>query len=625
MLQPRLGEERGLELAEVAREPLVEKTLRDAEARLASALDEVPIGTALVGLDGRCLRVNRAFCEIVGYSRDELVGLSTHAITHPADVHVDHESKAKLLRGEISHYQRDKRYVRKDGSIVFVRLTVSLVRGEDGAPICHFSQVVDITERLHADAALRRSESNFRRLFDQASDGIFIIDPAGRYTDVNAAGCEMLGYSREELVGKPITDFTPLEDAPRLAQVRELMLGRGVTRVRDEARLRRKDGVFIAIEVSSKFLLDGREVAFVRDVSDRKRAEREREESLRWMRAVLEQSPVGLILCHGPRGERAEYNSRLQQMVGAPLDSIDQLRSMIRTPEGGPLLLDVCPGIRALGGERPPATELLVCDAAGGSTPVIATAAQIVGADGAVLGAVIALQDIAATKELERLRAEWNSVVAHDLRQPLGSILLCAQMLARATCDASLLKYVERIRAATTRLNRMVGDLMDLSRLEASRLELARQRVDLTALAHAAAERARLEADDRPFDVRAPGAVPEVDADPDRLMQVLENLLTNAVKYGKPGTPVVLSIAREGGEVAVSVTNEGRVLTPEEITNIFQRFQRTNSAKLQGIQGVGLGLYITRSLVEAHGGRITVESSPEGATTFRFTVPVANS
>jgi signal transduction histidine kinase len=116
--------------------------------------------------------------------------------------------------------------------------------------------------------------------------------------------------------------------------------------------------------------------------------------------------------------------------------------------------------------------------------------------------------------------------------------------------------------------------------------------------------------------------VPEVYADADRITQVLENLLTNAVKYGEAGTPIAIGIAREGGEVAVSVTNEGRAMTPEEITSIFQRFQRTSAAKLQRVQGVGLGLYITRSLVEAHGGRITVESSPAGETTFHFTLPV---
>jgi signal transduction histidine kinase len=105
----------------------------------------------------------------------------------------------------------------------------------------------------------------------------------------------------------------------------------------------------------------------------------------------------------------------------------------------------------------------------------------------------------------------------------------------------------------------------------------------------------------------------------------MENLLTNAVKYGTGGTPIVVAVERASSEIAVAVTNDGRELAPEELARLFQRFQRTSSAKLQGIKGTGLGLYITRSLVEAHGGHIAAESSPPGRITFRFTLPAARS
>jgi signal transduction histidine kinase len=239
-----------------------------------------------------------------------------------------------------------------------------------------------------------------------------------------------------------------------------------------------------------------------------------------------------------------------------------------------------------------------------------------------VLGVVIAIQDISATKELERLRVEWSSVVAHDLRQPLGAISLSAQLLARSTKDARLTPHFERIRLLAQRLNRMVDDLMDLSRLDARRLELMRRKVDLPALVRASVERMALEAPGRPFDVRVDGDVPEVDADPDRVAQVMENLLTNAVKYGTSGTPIVVAVERESSDIAVAVTNDGVGLAPEEFAVLFQRFQRTSSARLKGIGGTGLGLYITRSLVEAHGGHIAAQTSEPGRITFRFTLPV---
>ena len=590
---------------------------------LLQALDRSPIGTAISGLDGRWFRVNRAFAQMVGYKPEELVGLGVADITHPADLEVDFDTMAKLRRGEIDSYQRAKRYIRKDGTFVVVRLNVSAIRDDDGVAIGYLAQVEDITERLRAEEALRKSESNFRRLFDQASDGIFISDVDSRYTDVNAAACQMLGFSRGEILGKTTADFIPMEDVPRLAEQTEQLLVHGRAETQ-EWKASRKDGGNISIEVSTKFLLDGRQVAFVRDISGRKRAEREREESLRWMHAVLEQSPVGLILLHGPNGERVEVNSRLQEMIGQPLERTEQLLGVVLNADGTPIPLHTCSFVKAMRGESSPGGERVLRHASGSLTPVVASCAPILGEGEDVLGVVIAMQDISAAKELERLRAEWSSVVAHDLRQPLGAISLSARQLARLTDDARLTLHFERILSSAQRLNRMVDDLMDLSRLDAHRLELVRRNVDLPALVRDSVERMALEAPDRPFELQVGADVPEAVADPDRIAQVMENLLTNAVKYGTNGTRISVSVERESRDVAVAVTNDGAALAPEELSRLFQRFQRTSSARLQGIKGTGLGLYITRSLVEAHGGQIAAETSPAGRITFRFTLPAAS-
>jgi PAS domain S-box-containing protein len=624
MQQPRPIGKHGPHLAEVPRDTLAQRTLGISVERLLSSLDDSPIGTVLTDLDGRWLRVNRAFAQMVGYAREELTGLSFEALTHPADVETDHDYRKKLARGEIAQFQRAKRYLHKDGSTVVVQLNVSVLRDDDGAPICFLSQMVDITERVRADEALRKSESNYRRMFDQASDGIFVCDVDLRFTDVNAAGCQLLGFSRQDILGKTIADLLPAEDIPRLDEQREQLLVDGGADVK-EWSVRHADGNLVPVEVSTKFLLDGRMVSFVRDISERKRAEREREESFRWMRAVLEQSPVGLLLFYAPRPGHFESNSHFRRMVGRPVTDLQQLAEVLRMPDGQPLEPHVCPAKRALQGDAC-GEELVLHDANGGTRQVVATAAPIFGADDSVLGCVCAVQDVTATKELERLRAEWSSVVAHDLRQPLTTISLSADALSRSTDDSRLRLRFERIRAAAHRLNRMVGDLMDLSRLEARRLELVRQRIDVPALVRACVERMALTAPDRPAHVRVEGDVPEADADPDRIAQVMDNLLTNAVKYGHGGTPIVVGVephGPDGSEIAISVTNEGRALAAEELSLLFQRFQRTASAKLQGIEGTGLGLYITRSLVEAHGGRIAAECTAGGTMTFRFTLPAA--
>jgi PAS domain S-box-containing protein len=607
----------------------------------------------------------------------------------------------------------------------------------------------DATERRRTEEALHESQSNFRALFDQAPEGVFIADVDGRCTDVNTAACQMLGYEREDLVGRMIFDLLPGDDAPRLVDARQGLLAPGWVEVW-EWTLRRKDGTTIPVEVTGKTLPDGRWQAFVRDVSrrrqreeelrrvtslldsiietvptviflksatslryerfnragedllgitrdallgkddhdifpteraeafqahdretlserrlvvipeesvptasglrwvhtmkipildgmgaplyllgismditDRLRAEREREESLRWLHAVLEQSPVGMILVHGPDGAKVEANRRTLEMVGGPLSPIARYQEMLVGPDEQPIDRGLLPDARALRGEKTEGVELLLRTAAGESIPVLASSAPIVAGDGTVQGAVVALQDIRAAKELEHLRAEWGSVVAHDLRQPLQTIALSAQILAANMRDAELYKYVERIRASAERLDRMVADLMDFSRLDARRLELVRKPVDLAAVVRGSVERIAPQAPDRPFDLEVQADTPQADADPDRIAQVMENLLTNAIKYGSAETPIVVGIARENHDIAVAVTNQGKALAPEELPRLFERFHRTAGARQGAAKGAGLGLYITRALVEAHGGRITAESTPAGRTTFRFTLPVA--
>ena len=475
------------------------------------------------------------------------------------------------------------------------------------------------SERRRHEEALRQSQMAFRELLELAPDAVVVGDADHRVADVNAAACKLYGYSREELLGKAFAELGTPEDSERY--LRELPQVPGLVHV-GEWHVKRRDGTLVPIEASVKVLPDGRSLAFIRDITERKRAELEREESLQWRRAVLEQSPVGLILVHGPRPDEAEFNSRAQQMLGKP-EALGDVRRAIRTMDGRPVEPAELPIARALRGERTAGAEFLARNAEGGDTPIAINAAPIAREDGTVLGAVAALEDITSSKQLERLRAEWSSVVAHDLREPLTSISINAQLLIRATHDAKLLKYAERALTASRRLNRMVGDLTDLSRLEARRLELVRQRVDIPTLVGASIERMNLQAPGPTFDLRIRGERADADADPDRFAQVMDNLLTNAVKHGKAGTPIFVSVSREGAEVAVAVTNEGRHLSAEELSHIFERFHRTDSAKLEGIEGVRLGLYITRSLIEAHGGHITAESTPAGVTTFRFTLPAA--
>jgi signal transduction histidine kinase len=227
------------------------------------------------------------------------------------------------------------------------------------------------------------------------------------------------------------------------------------------------------------------------------------------------------------------------------------------------------------------------------------------------------------TDEIERLRAEWNSVIAHDLGQPIAGIMINAQLLAQQIAAASALhKPSLHILSCARRLNRLVRELVDYSQLQTRQIELSRDRVDLLQLLSMSIESVAHDAPDRRFDVRARGEVPPIRADADRLAQVLDNLLSNAVKYGQPASTIEVEVGAVDGMVTVAVTNQGMGIDAEELPQLFHRFARTDKARKSGVKGLGLGLYIVRELIEAHGGEVEASSTPGGTTTFVFTLPI---
>ncbi|MCO5170485.1 MAG: GAF domain-containing sensor histidine kinase [Planctomycetes bacterium] len=219
------------------------------------------------------------------------------------------------------------------------------------------------------------------------------------------------------------------------------------------------------------------------------------------------------------------------------------------------------------------------------------------------------------------VRDRFLSIVSHDLRNLLSVVLMNSVMLVRHAAGAGqpeVMRWAERTRAASDQMSRLVHALLDSAAIEAGRLELARERVDAAALLREAAAGVEPLAAPRRVALLVPpaaGADVVVDADPGRLRQVLDNLLTNAIKHSPPGGTVTLDLAGRPEEVVVSVRDEGPGIDPEQVPRLFERF----APGRQG--GHGLGLWICRELVEAHGGRIGVETLAGAGSTFHVALP----
>jgi signal transduction histidine kinase len=269
----------------------------------------------------------------------------------------------------------------------------------------------------------------------------------------------------------------------------------------------------------------------------------------------------------------------------------------------------------------PAGDEFVAHPSDGRHMPSLVTATPVFMHNEDLRRATMIVEDVLPDQDLGRLREEWTSIVAHDLQQPINSIVLRADLLLRAGLGDKAREDIGHIRAAARRLSRMVRDLLDVSQLETRGLRVAVTRVDLPRLMQEVLERIPAAASRTKIRTPAHGRL-IVLADAERLEQVVTNLLSNALKYSARGTEIWIDIGECGPEAKVSVVNRGSEIPADELPLLFDRFVRSRTLRTRDTRGLGVGLYIAKRLVEAQGGRIWAESGADGMTAFHFTLPL---
>jgi signal transduction histidine kinase len=343
-----------------------------------------------------------------------------------------------------------------------------------------------------------------------------------------------------------------------------------------------------------------------------------------WLQSVVDQMPEGVVLMDSG-GHVTMENRRMLSLATPTLRNRDSFGNLVavalRYSTGDIVPPDEFPIVRAiLHDETTLGAEFVTSSVDGSTVPVLVSAGPVHNRDGSLAGATMVLEDISALKELERLRDEWASIVAHDLQQPINAIVLRTDLLLQAGLSGKAREEVLHVRASARRLGRMANDLLDASQLETHRVRLFSGPLDLCELVRTAVEEVPGAASWTVLSVPQDQAL-VVNADAQRIDQVMTNLLTNAVKYRAPGTQIQVDVRLRGTDAEVMVSNEGPGIPADALPFVFERYTRSRAAGTT--RGFGLGLYIAKGFVEAHGGRMWVESVPHGLTAFHFTLPLA--
>jgi PAS domain S-box-containing protein len=294
---------------------------------------------------------------------------------------------------------------------------------------------------------------------------------------------------------------------------------------------------------------------------------------------------------------------------------------------GTPLGYEQDPVVQALEiGRAVVSRELILLARDGQPVDVSVTAAAVRSPSGQPVSCVLNVRDITRSRESEELRSTFVSVVSHELQTPIAIIKGYASTLARedAHWDAETLRArLKAIEDESDRLNHLLGNLLYASRIHAGGLKMERTELDLPDVTKSVTRRFKGRSPDADITVRFPAQVPLVLADRERIEEVLFNLLDNALKYTERGKRVHIRVRGEVTDenVIISVSDTGQGIPMREQERIFERFQRLDNTTARRTQGAGLGLYICKAIVEAHGGRIWVKSMLGRGSTFSFSLP----
>jgi PAS domain S-box-containing protein len=520
--------ERELRLAAERRERRqVEDALRASEDKFKYAFDHSVTGKSITLPSGE-IEVNQAFCKMLGYSQKELKNRKWQEITHPADVEITQNAIDKLMSGEKDSVRLNKRFIHKNGSIVWVDLGSAIRRDGDGKPLYLLTTLSDITERIRAEEELRDLSSRQEAILAAVPDILMEVDHDKVYTWANPSGLEFFG---KDVIGKNADYYFEGEQATYDAVTPLFQGSKDVIYV--ESWQRRKDGNkrLLAWWCRSLKDKDGNVIGALssaHDITERKRAE----EEIRNLNAELE----------------LHVEERTRELRQA--------------------------------------------------------------------------QDKIVLQEKLAVLGQLAGGLGHELRNPLGIISNAIYYLKiiQPDADENVKQYHAMIEQEVRNSDKIITDLLDFARVES----MEREPIAVHELVQRTLTRFPVPQSIK-TDLRVPEDLPRVFADPRQMEQVLGNLTVNAYQAMvshrsttgevKGGT-LTISARRQKGTVAIAVKDTGTGITPENMGRLFEPLFTTKS------KGIGLGLAVSRKLVEANGGRIEVKSKPGKGSTFTLFLPV---
>lgn len=483
--------------------------------------------------------------------------------------------------------------------------------------------------------ALRESEGRYRLLHDFAGEAIFGYDRNLRLVSINRKACETIGYQRGELLGRNVLELNIIhpEDMDKALAGMGALFG-GEDFYSDEIRLVRRDGKVIVTEITGAAIRDesGQLVEIsniARDITERKQVEEALRESAQRYRTTFE--ATGTAMFHVLRDATiSDVNREVEKIFGYSREEmVGKMRYMeLLMPEEVERVKGYSRKLLLGEIESPIQYEIVARHKDGRPIPALITVSVLPGME----ESVISLLDISDKKAYEREleeRAEqmrdFLDIAAHELRHPatlLKGYAMTLEIHGNDMSPADRREALEAIARGSDRLVGVVEELLEVSRIERGRMVMEEKEEALSPLVERALAEMRAKGVANEITFHALGDPGAALVDAEKVVRLLVILLDNAVRYSPQGSPIEVTVERGEKEVVFSVMDRGMGVPEEERERIFERFYQVGDVLHHGGPGLGLGLYIAKSIVEGHGGRIWHEPRKGGGSIFRFTIPI---
>jgi PAS domain S-box-containing protein len=609
------------------RKQMVE-ALRYSEETYRTIVEEIEEGYYEVDLAGNYIFVNNAACRQFGYSKEELIGMNYRAIIPKENVESVYKAWNKVYRTGEPLKLYPFAGIRKDGTQIFLENSVSPLRNKEGKIIGFRSISRDVTER-------KKAEEEYQTIIRTAMDGFWLADMQGHFLEVNESYCDLIGYSRDELLNMSITDVEVIERPEETAKHIQKITEVGYDRF--ETRHRRKDGEVVEVEVSVNYLPTegGRMIVFLRDITERKRAEEALRESRETLRKTFESVTDGISVID-LNGVIAETNQRAVEIHGfssknellgksafeliAPRDREKIVKNMQKAIKQGTIRDVEYNLLRADGSEFPGELSTSVLKDASGNTVAHVTIAR----------------DITQRKRMEEERrqleqkaqitsrlasvGEMSAGIAHEINNPLTGVIGYAQLLVdREDVPRDIRRDLAAINEGAQRVAGIVSRLLAFSR----QTKPERRLVDINELIEGtlALRDYHLRVNNIKVVTRLASDLPETVADPGQLQQVFLNLIVNAeteMKLAHDKGKLTVTTEKSDNTIKICFKDNGPGIKPQLMNRIFDPFFTTREVG----QGTGLGLSLSYGVVAEHKGKIYAESKPGKGATFVVELPI---